>query len=260
MKDRFGWFGDSPAHWLRDNMQKYGHTQRELAHLLDLDPSAVSRLLSNQRRLKPREYSLLSSLFAPGVLQKGSEDAASLLRSIDEFRANAAGARTTGERSGQLGANAKLTDAISGAVPDLHTHSDVGRHRTEVASTSGPDRLMPIYAPPRLTERGLWLDYAIAEWRLSPFLSSTGEFGVFVGKDRVGERFRVGDVLLIHPSRPVREGDETMVRLDNNRVQFGTLAAYGENRIMLRSSEGEQALDLSSLQAQTQKIVGVWFE
>lgn len=74
--------------------------------------------------------------------------------------------------------------------------------------------LVPIYAPPVPLGNGTY-DFAetVAETRAMPLLDRVpGAWGMFVGEGGAGPRFSSGDVLYVHPNRPVRHGDFAIAR------------------------------------------------
>src|SRR4030088_3065095 len=69
------------AEWIRNRLHTTGQTQKALAYALDLDPSAVSRLLDGARQLKPDEIPRIIEFFQnPGAPEQPVEGG---VRSID---------------------------------------------------------------------------------------------------------------------------------------------------------------------------------
>lgn len=93
----------------------------------------------------------------------------------------------------------------------------------EPSSSSG---LIPIYAPPMPLGRGIFeFGQTVAESRAMPLLAKVpGAWGLFVGEGGVAPRFSSGDVLYIHPNRPVRHGDFAVAR-SADKLAMGTVSS-----------------------------------
>jgi transcriptional regulator with XRE-family HTH domain len=153
------------AAWIRTKLGGSGKTQRDLARVLGIDASGVSRLLDGRRKLGADEARTIRAFFdgaAPGSAPTATDG--QLKESMPKRNLPGPKPRT------RLSADIPILGPI---VPD------------------GPDHFRLPDGPP-------------AEHRPCPpqCVGVTGAFGIFLPDDALAPRARAGEVLYVHPNKP----------------------------------------------------------
>lgn len=75
------------------------------------------------------------------------------------------------------------------------------------------DRDLPVYASAEGGPSGMIVTDEPIDWvrRPEPLLSVRGAFAVYVIGDSMGPRYEQGDMILVHPSRPVQRDDDVLL-------------------------------------------------
>jgi SOS-response transcriptional repressor LexA len=205
------------AEWIRNRLHITGNTQKALAHALNLDPSAVSRLLDGTRQIKPHEIPRIMEFFQnPGSPEQPVESG---VRTIDY-----------GER--QHGAQEALADRHQGKRRRYRAPSGP-RPKAKAA----PD--LPILGPLVADPRGFYaLEVGEAERRPAPpqLTGVTDAYALFIPDDRLAPRYRAGEVIYIHPSRPATVGSFVVVRFRSpaGKVVIGEVISADAKSLGLR--------------------------
>jgi SOS-response transcriptional repressor LexA len=206
------------AEWIRDRLQATGKTQRALAQALELDPSAVSRLLDGSRQLKAHEIPRVVEFFQGGsVTPEGSVRGGS--------RAENEGAKPLRNKEGFSGRPADPSER--------HRATPGPRPRAK------PSPELPVLGPLVADRGGLYvLERGVAERRPSPpqLTGVPSAYALFVPDDQLAPRYRAGEVIYIHPSRPPTVGSFVVVRFRSpeGRVAIGEVTFADARTLGLR--------------------------
>jgi transcriptional regulator with XRE-family HTH domain len=160
------------AAWIRGRLQDTGKTQRDVARVLGIDASGVSRLLDGRRKLGADEARAIRSLFD----EAGPVPAA-------EARGNAREAKRSHP-------GPKPRTRLSADIPILAP-----------LAPDGPDRFRLPNGPP-----------AEHRPCPPQCVGVTGAFGVFLPDDSLAPRARAGEVLYVHPNKPAIANADVYVR------------------------------------------------
>ncbi|MEJ1996315.1 MAG: LexA family transcriptional regulator [Limibacillus sp.] len=98
-------------------------------------------------------------------------------------------------------------DTVMGASEPPRPNAAFGRNAPMGA------RDLPVYASAQGGPDGMLVDYDPIEWieRPTPLAGVPNAFAMYVVNDSMEPRFRQGDLLLIHPQRPVRKGSDVLL-------------------------------------------------
>jgi hypothetical protein len=205
------------AEWIRNRLHTTGQTQKALAYALDLDPSAVSRLLDGARQLKPHEIPRIIEFFQnPSTPEQPVEGG---VRSID-YGGKPHG--TTEAFADRHLEKRKVYRAPSGPRPKAKAAAD-----------------LPILGPLVADPRGFYaLEVGEAERRPAPpqLTGVSGAYALFIPDDRLAPRYRAGEVIYIHPSRPPTVGSFVVVRFRSpaGKVVIGEVQSADAQSLRLR--------------------------
>jgi SOS-response transcriptional repressor LexA len=218
------------AAWIRDQLHTTGKTQRALAQALKLDPSAVSRLLEGSRQLKAHEIPRIVAFFQ-GLQSPGQS----------------VGSGASSSDGGAMGREAK--DTFSDRQID---QPDRYRAKPGPRPKAKPTTVLPVLGPLVADRSGFYrLEEGVAEQRLSPpqLLGVPGAYALFVPDDQLAPRYRAGEVIYIHPSRPPTAGSFVVVRFrtPKGRVAIGEVTLFDTKSLGLRVSAGQETLNLAEI-------------
>jgi transcriptional regulator with XRE-family HTH domain len=162
------------AAWIRDRLGGTGKTQRDVARVLGIDASGVSRLLDGRRKLGADEARTIRAFFDGAAPGAASATDVRANESMTKRKLPGPKPRTT------LSADIPILGPI---VPD------------------GPDHFrLPGGSP--------------AEHRPCPpqCVGVTGAFGIFLPDDSLAPRAWAGEVLYVHPNKPAIANADVCVR------------------------------------------------
>lgn len=172
---------------IRKQLRISGKTQRQLAIALAIDASGVSRLLNGTRMLREDELMRIRAFFDPGATAPARPPATYRLgRAIDDH----------GSRRSRPGPPPR--QRATGDIP-IHTASANAR----------------VYGGPvRRGEPFFELLSTAVEHRPRPdqLLGVEGASGIFAPGDTLSPRYRSGDTLYVHPTKPATVGSDVLVR------------------------------------------------
>lgn len=284
--------------WIKEQLTQSGKSQRELADALSVDPSAVSRLLNGQRKLRDRELPLLLQFFnAPAPPPEGISGTAdwtdgdriraerltrALQRSGMDLQRLASSAGVPAQRligvidqTGQpldWALAEKLSLSLDFSSVSMMTTGDViersvlaakqRRQSMGPGGSQGPP--FPIFAAPIFNpDSGFYeSDFSIAEWSEPPPQLAPVEraFGMFIGDDNHQPRFLAGEVIYLHPGRPGRPGTYTLAVLEDGGIAIGRIKSISPTTVrVVGGGEREVSFPLAD-RPRMYRIVGSWFE
>lgn len=209
------------ANWIRDRLQATMRTQKALSAALGLDPSAVSRLLDGSRQLKADEIPKVIAFFDPtrfGAESNGTVASAHQRPQNDSIAKSRSG--------GRVGPGPQPKRSF---LPDM--------------AILGP--LRPEGSTYYILESG------VAERRPPPpqLRGVPGAYGLFMPDNRLAPRYRAGEILYIHPAKPILSGFFVVVRFRQpvGRVAIGEIVNMDDGTIilMLGALNGRQIPDLT---------------
>ncbi len=111
-------------------------------------------------------------------------------------------------------------------------------------------RDLPVYASAQAGPDGMTVSYEPIEWleRPAPLAAVPNAFAMYVVNDSMEPRFRQGDLLLIHPQRPIRRGQTVLIiqrdAAGEERAYVKELLQLGADRVTLRQLNPETTLTL----------------
>lgn len=127
-------------------------------------------------------------------------------------------------------------------------------------------RDLPVYASAQAGPGGMTLVYEPIEWieRPAPLATVRDAFAMYVVNDSMEPRYRQGDLLLIHPQRPVRPGRDVLVVLAGDggeqRAWVKELAGLDATTLRLRQLNPEKRLEVPRSEvAGLHLVVGVYY-
>ena len=84
---------------------------------------------------------------------------------------------------------------------------------TDLRPTAAGERDLPVYASAEGGPSGMIVTDEPIDWvrRPEPLLSVRGAFAVYVIGDSMEPRYEQGDMILVHPSRPVQRDDDVLL-------------------------------------------------
>lgn len=128
-------------------------------------------------------------------------------------------------------------------------------------------RDLPVYASAQAGPEGMTLTYEPIEWieRPAPLATVRDAFAMYVVNDSMEPRYRQGDLLLIHPQRPVRPGRDVLVVLTTEaagepRAAVKELLGLDAERLRLRQLNPPKELEIPRAEvAGLHLVVGVYY-
>ncbi len=127
-------------------------------------------------------------------------------------------------------------------------------------------RDLPVYASAQAGPDGMSVSYEPIEWieRPPPLAGVPGAFAMYVVNDSMEPRYRQGDLLLVHPQRPVRRGQDVLVirASDESRhdAYVKQLVGLDAGRVRLRQLNPDSVFELDRAEvAGLHLVVGVWY-
>jgi transcriptional regulator with XRE-family HTH domain len=181
------------AAWIRDRLQDTRKTQRDIARVLGIDSSGVSRLLDGRRKLGADEARAIRTFL--GGAAPGSAPSA------------------TDKRANESMANRRR---LSGPKPRTRLSADI-----PILGPIVPDGLDCFRLP----------NGPPAEHRPCPpqCVGVTGAFGVFLPDNSLAPRAWVGEVLYVHPNKPAVANADVYVRFKAPHDRIAVLRCVGGN-------------------------------
>ncbi|MEX2631461.1 MAG: S24 family peptidase [Tistlia sp.] len=212
--------------------QERGLSQPQLAKLVGVSQQAIQQLESGDTR-------------TPRYLVRLAREMAADPEALLDGRLEPAGG---GRAATPPGVAAPLPNA-GGAVP-----------------TSFGARDLPVYASAQGGPEGMLVSYEPIEWieRPSPLAGVPSAFAMYVVNDSMEPRYRQGDLLLVHPQRPVRRGQDVLVIRASDDSQHAAyvkeLVALDGARVRLRQLNPPGEFELArDLVVGLHLVVGVWY-
>lgn len=127
-------------------------------------------------------------------------------------------------------------------------------------------RDLPVFASAQAGPEGMMVSYEPIEWleRPAPLAGVPGAFAMYVVNDSMEPRYRQGDLLLVHPQRPVKRGQDVLVIRASDASQHAAyvkeLVALDESRVRLRQLNPPGEFELArELVVGLHLVVGVWY-
>ncbi|SDE45962.1 LexA family transcriptional regulator [Rhodospira trueperi] len=136
------------------------------------------------------------------------------------------------------------------AYLELEPPPEVARvmiERTEDMRASGRD--LPIYSSARGGRTGMIVTFDPIEYvtRPEPLRDVRGAFGMYVVGDSMAPAYRQGDMVLIHPHRPVNQGDDVLLVKEDgdgvNEAMVKALIAMTDDEVRVRQYNPPRDLD-----------------
>lgn len=127
-------------------------------------------------------------------------------------------------------------------------------------------RDLPVYASAQGGPDGMLVSYEPIEWieRPAPLGGVPSAFAMYVVNDSMEPRYHQGDLLLVHPQRPVKRGQDVLVIRASDESQHSAyikqLVALDESRVRLRQLNPPQEFELErALVVGLHLVVGVYY-
>lgn len=127
-------------------------------------------------------------------------------------------------------------------------------------------RDLPVFASAQAGPEGMVLTYDPIEWieRPAPLATVRDAFAMYVVNDSMEPRYRQGDLLLIHPQRPVRPGRDVLVVFaaedGEQRAWVKELVSLDSERLRLRQLNPAQDLEIPRERIRNlHLVVGVYY-
>ena len=127
-------------------------------------------------------------------------------------------------------------------------------------------RDLPVFASAQAGPEGMVLTYDPIEWieRPAPLATVRDAFAMYVVNDSMEPRYRQGDLLLIHPQRPVRPGRDVLVVFaaedGEQRAWVKELVSLDSERLRLRQLNPAQDLEIPRERIRDlHLVVGVYY-
>lgn len=196
------------AEWIRVRLHESGRTQRELAKALSVDASAISRLLDGRRQLKAHEIPIVVEFFSSAATVTGN-------------------------------VAATPNPPVEAAPQTARARPGPSQARQRTTSTTE----MPVYGPlTRGTDDEYFLEGIAGEYRPRPPQLSgvAGAFALFLPDDELAPRYRAGEVIYVHPSKPPLSGTYVVIRLrgPSKQVFIGEISEIALNSVEIRTARG----------------------
>nr|WP_314256810.1 helix-turn-helix transcriptional regulator [uncultured Devosia sp.] len=248
--------------WMRSEMDVLRISQREVADVLNIDPSGVSRLVGGKRKPTNSERERLLRLFdrvrssqetRNGLPELGPLEHALLVANVDAASLSEASGIPLERILGYLGVDGRVPNdeaetigKILGVRPGLLTggerHEQYRSSRVRHAPRAN-DRVagvpvgenLPVYAAPILQNGRLQCDFEMVEMRAPPpeLVHASSAFGLYIGDGDHGGRFRRGDIAWVVGKRPVRVGDDVLAVLAPV-IWLGQLESMDDEEYVIR--------------------------
>lgn len=104
-------------------------------------------------------------------------------------------------------------------------------------------RDLPVFASAQAGPDGMMVSYDPIEWieRPAPLAGVPDAFAMYVVNDSMEPRYRQGDLLLIHPQRPVRPGKDVLVISRDNLPAEADAALSPDEALSLQADDEHSA-------------------
>lgn len=127
-------------------------------------------------------------------------------------------------------------------------------------------RDLPVYASAQGGPEGMMVSYEPIEWieRPAPLAGVPSAFAMYVVNDSMEPRYRQGDLLLVHPQRPVKRGQDVLVIRASDESQHAAyvkeLVGLDDAQVRLRQLNPPKDFELARDQVVgLHLVVGVWY-
>lgn len=127
-------------------------------------------------------------------------------------------------------------------------------------------RDLPVFASAQAGPDGMVVTFDPIEWiqRPAPLATVRDAFAMYVVNDSMEPRYRQGDLLLIHPQRPVRPGRDVLVIVaaedGEHRAWVKELVSLDAERLRLRQLNPAQEFEIARSQvSDLHLVVGVYY-
>jgi SOS-response transcriptional repressor LexA len=221
---------------VRQRRHEIGLSQPQLARRIGVSAQAVQQLEAGDVR-RPRYLVELASALGLDPL------------ALHEGRAVVVGPGATplpspAMSSGRGGQAGKSGDGMMGASEPPRPNAVFGR------SSAMGARDLPVYASAQGGPDGMLVSYDPIEWieRPAPLAGVPNAFAMYVVNDSMEPRYRQGDLLLIHPQRPVRKGSDVLVitrsESDDHEAFIKELVSVDTEQVTLRQLNPEKTFSL----------------
>ncbi|WP_366555438.1 XRE family transcriptional regulator [Aquibaculum sediminis] len=127
-------------------------------------------------------------------------------------------------------------------------------------------RDLPVFASAQAGPDGMVVTFDPIEWiqRPAPLATVRDAFAMYVVNDSMEPRYRQGDLLLIHPQRPVRPGRDVLVIVaaedGEHRAWVKELVSLDAGRLRLRQLNPAQEFEIARSQVNDlHLVVGVYY-
>jgi transcriptional regulator with XRE-family HTH domain len=241
--------------WIAEQLKLHRLAQNDLAAVLGINASGVTRLLRGERRLRPEEVPLLHRFFSQ-FSQSAVEPPTRLIRAMSmpqmdiaelsrrtnltverllQIKYGQAAPASQQERLRLSGAFAQSAEFLFSSEPLPRGGSKalrdgwMGRPAAQPnakATRSTAVTRLPVYRP-LSSSVGYWFEdrFALAERREPPPLlrEVPDGFGVYIETPILVPLACPGEVLWVHPGRPVWENSRVLVRTSMFGIAFGVL-------------------------------------
>ncbi|SME96800.1 Phage repressor protein C, contains Cro/C1-type HTH and peptisase s24 domains [Tistlia consotensis] len=222
--------------------------------------AAIVRLWRQERRLSQPQLAKLVGVSQQAIQQLESGETRTpryLVRLAREMGADPE-ALLDGRLEPAAGARAAAA-ALAAAAPPLP-------NATAAAAASFGARDLPVYASAQGGPEGMMVSYEPIEWieRPAPLAGVPSAFAMYVVNDSMEPRYRQGDLLLVHPQRPVKRGQDVLVIRASDESQHAAyvkeLVALDEARVRLRQLNPPGEFELErGLVVGLHLVVGVYY-
>jgi hypothetical protein len=283
--------------WIAEQLRELQHDQRQLAIALGWDPSALNRALHGGRALQHMEADTIVAVLAamgaplpPGWTRQGDWTdeqlfyATALRRELRQRALSAEdAARITGESSRLIMDLTKQRGQFEDAparriAAELGLDLDAMRQPPLLPQAAGPavgsgrpgspkgrqERDMPIHAPPRVDSVGrMRWDSRVAEyWPTPPQLASVaGAFGFFAPAGWLEPRYLGGEVIFIHPMRPVASGGYALIEFSDGTMAVERVLTISTTELEVEVAPGDRPRRYQKVSiVRLRRVVGSWSE
>lgn len=223
---------------VRQRRIEIGLSQPQLARRIGVSAQAIQQLEAGDVR-RPRYLVELASALGLDPL------------ALHEGRAVVVGPGATPLPSpamsggrGEAGLQAAGGATVMGASEPPRPNAAFGRSAPMGA------RDLPVYASAQGGPDGMLVGYDPIEWieRPAPLAGVPNAFAMYVVNDSMEPRFRQGDLLLIHPQRPVRKGNDVLVvvrsETDDHEAFIKELVGVDPEVVTLRQLNPEKTFSI----------------